>query len=206
MGSSLLNVVCSTTVPPSGQSSTTWQDELQPSILPFQLCLPLSLWMWPGFLVERNVRCDMQQLRPLESGSTHLPAWVSLQYLTLFSQYSGITISFVFSVCVCSLINYWMCWWWKAIPSYAFSTSQPCNVRPFEPCPSPCLWTAPILWGTSALARSVSSPVKRDFPWMAQQCCFAPPLGFGLTACLPAQVNRFLSTFWYSHITSSLVV
>lgn len=72
-----------------------------------------------------------------------------------------------------------------------FSTSQPYSVRPFVPYLYPCPWTAPILWGTSVLALSVFSLVKRDFPWAAQRCWFAPPLVFGVTACLYASVNRF---------------
>ena len=158
-------VIYSTTMPPIGRSSTTWEDDLQPSLLPFQLRLPLWLWMYWGFLAERNPHCDVQQLRPLESGSTHLRAWVPTDVPVLF-------------------------WWSSSCWSNTFCPVQLYSVRPSGPCLYPCLWTAPTLWGTSALAPSVFSPVKTDSPWMAPRCCSARPLGFGVTVCQTAQVNK----------------
>lgn len=78
------NVICSTSVSPTGKSAPAREDELQPSKLPLQLWLSLWLWMQWGFLAERDAGNNMQQLRPVESESTYLPAWVPSFTVNIF--------------------------------------------------------------------------------------------------------------------------
>lgn len=75
------DAIHSTALPPAGQGSTKRHVDLQPPTLPFKLRLPLWIWMWCGFLAKRSISHNMQQFRRLESGSTHLSAWVFVRYL-----------------------------------------------------------------------------------------------------------------------------